>query len=444
MENSTMIRTRPASFSRRGLSIVEIMIALTMTLIVLGAMMTAFSFASTKMRTGRALMEMAGRVRSTEDKLRSDFANLTVDPRPYTNTTRPPGYIEYIEGPGRDRTSVATIDSYLGDVDDYLGMTVRSSSQLFRGRRSILGGAGTVLESKLAEIIWFTTIEDNDGVAGIDFNADSVRVHRRVLLIRPDLGTLATGINLADLNLLLATNDISCRVVWADAGETVYNVIANNLSDLAVRKNRFCHMIDPYDLTVSNSNYPNVLERDKLDFRRSWDDVADDYSSTDVMLTDVAAFDIRVFSPNASVNIDSEMVIEPGDIGFDATLAAGTPFGAYVDLDHIGTGWFQSVVGVHPLRMNTFNFAAPGESTYDSMTPLYESDGIDTDVDGTIDQGTNGYDDGGTPAPDDNAERETTAPYPYPIRSIRVSIRVIEKLTKQVHQTSVEHGFVPE
>ena len=68
---------------RSGLSLVEIMIALTMTLIVLGAMMTAFQFASEKMQGGRAIMELANRARTAESLLRSDLAGLTLDPRPY-------------------------------------------------------------------------------------------------------------------------------------------------------------------------------------------------------------------------------------------------------------------------------------------------------------------------------------------------------------------------
>ena len=81
-------------FSRRGLTLIEIMIALTMTLIVLGAMMQAFQYASGQMQMGRATMELANRLRSAEELLRSDLSNLTVEPRPYTGNTNPNGYFE--------------------------------------------------------------------------------------------------------------------------------------------------------------------------------------------------------------------------------------------------------------------------------------------------------------------------------------------------------------
>ena len=94
-------------FSRRGLTLIEIMIALTMTLIVLGAMMQAFQYASGQMQMGRATMEMANRLRSAEELLRSDLSNLTVEPRPYTGNTNPNGYLEIIDGTMRDKTNAA-------------------------------------------------------------------------------------------------------------------------------------------------------------------------------------------------------------------------------------------------------------------------------------------------------------------------------------------------
>ncbi len=106
--------------SRRGLTLIEIMIALTMTLIVLGAMMQAFQYASGQMQMGRATMEMANRLRSAEELLRSDLKNLTVEPRPYTGVANPNGYFEIIDGSMRDKSNAAADNSYLGDVDDVI------------------------------------------------------------------------------------------------------------------------------------------------------------------------------------------------------------------------------------------------------------------------------------------------------------------------------------
>ena len=90
------------------------------------------------------------------------------------------------------------------------------------------------------------------------------------------------------------------------------------------------------------------------------------------------------------------------------------------------------------------------ETVYDTWTPIYESDGLNQDGDDNgsgaplIDEGTNGLDNGGPAAPDDDSERETRPPYPYPVRGVKATIRLVEKNTKQIHQSSVIHSYVPE
>ena len=83
-------------------------------------------------------------------------------------------------------------------------------------------------------------------------------------------------------------------------------------------------------------------------------------------------------------------------------------------------------------------------NVWDTWTPEYESDGLDQDLDDEDDQGTNGVNDGGSNVIDDPAERETIPPYTQPIRGMKVTLRLVEKGTKQVHQISIIHSFVPE
>jgi hypothetical protein len=89
--------------------------------------------------------------------------------------------------------------------------------------------------------------------------------------------------------------------------------------------------------------------------------------------------------------------------------------------------------------------------TYDTWSLGYERDGENQDADtddvpGLIDEGTDGLD---TPehgkflnGVDDPAERETSPPYPVPLRGIEVKIRMIEFGTQQVRQVSVVGDFV--
>ena len=451
---------------RRGLTLVEIMIALTMTLIVLGAMMTAFQYASAEMQSGRALMELANRARTAESLLRSDLANLTLDTRPYAQTTNPPGFFEYVEGPSRDATASLTNswDSYFGDIDDALGMTVRSSARPFRGRLVDSSGNTAIIESSLAEVWWFTTWTDNDGnIQSVNFD-ESARLHRRVLLIRPETtgGGLPTGqiLNealIGDVNSFFQNNDISARVVPGDDAMH-FDVFANDLTDLANRKHRFCHRTDLF----GGHQFPNRLDRDFLVLRQAFDSALGpgvENSGTEILLTDVAGFDLQAYSPNSRVNLVSDIVVEPSDIGYvnNNDPVTNPNLGAFVDLGHnaldtTDASWFAQNAsprsGCAYVTTLTNSTGTPinlgPENVYDTWTPFYESDGLDQDLDTFIDEGTNGLDDDNINGVDDTVERETLPPYPYPLRGLKVTIRLVEKDSKQVHQNSIIHSFVPE
>ncbi len=426
------LRNFKAPLNRAGLTLVEIMIALTMTLIVLGAMMSAFKYASEKMQLGRAVMEMANRLRTTEEMLRSDLANLTLDPRPYSESTSPNGFLEIVEGSINDSSSAASINNYIGDVDDSIGMTVRSpDGKKFRG---VIGG--TVTESTMAEVWYFPTWKEVNIDGVIDFE-DSVRLHRRLLLIRPDAATL-TGQTAAQVNNFVRNNDLSVRIISTNAGNTEFSIVPNTLADLAVRKNRFAHVIDAFAV----HNFPNEFDWSGLALGRIKP------AGGDILLTDVAAFDVRVYSPNATVENAGSVLVEPGDVGYnDNALPLPTThaIGAFVDLGYAaGTteaAWFaQNGASQSQLSGGSAN-------VFDTWTTFYEHDGLDQDGDSLIDEGTNGLNDpvtGGTPAPDDDAERETRPPYPFPVRGIKITMRLIEKTTQQVHQSSIIQSYVPE
>ncbi len=177
-----------------------------------------------------------------------------------------PGFLNTSKGPRHDDfdAGALNINSFRGDDDDILGMTVRSSGRAFRGR-FVTGGTSTVIESSLAEVWWYTTWSDIDGnVSTIIFNDESAELRRRALLIRPDLGLLLDDVNVAAVQDFFRNNDISARVVAGSAGG-LYDVIANDLTDLAVRSNRFCHdpTLGSYSLntTVFPSGFPYVIDR---------------------------------------------------------------------------------------------------------------------------------------------------------------------------------------
>ena len=445
------------SHRRSGLTLVEILIALSMTLIVLGVMTSAFQFASEEMQNGRALIELANRARIVEDQLRTDFGNLTVETRVYDGTDRPNGYFEYIEGSIRDDTFAASADSFQGDCDDVLAFTARSSDgALYRGRSS-----GTVIESSAAEIVWFCTAigeflsqrnqvrrqgTDFDAATGITSSSisfdETIRVHRRVLLIRPDLGMVATGLDSGEVDEFIRNNDISVRQI--PTGNGFSDLIANSLDDLAIRSNRFAHGSISFN---GAALFPNNISDVSLVNR------VIDSEDFPPILSDVGAFDVRVYSPNARVGAVGGVIVEPSDPGYDATDPANSQLGAYVDLGYLGgTGqpdeWFSGE-STQPLDGSPFIFTNRPRwpsftNVWDTWTPEYESDGFDQDRNNVIDQGANGVNNGGSNVIDDLAERETIPPYTQPIRGMKVTLRLVEKGTKQVHQISIIHSFVPE
>ena len=216
--------------------------------------------------------------------------------------------------------------------------------------------------------------------------------------------------------------------------------MANTLADLALRKNRFAHAIP----TLTALNFPNSPNAALTIARLK-------PNGEDIWLTDVAAFDVRVYSPNAEVRYTNGLLLEPGDPGYAGGTGAAE-IGAYVDLGYKNAAfsadeneWFANPPTPKSL------LAAGVLGVFDTWSPSYESDGVDqdsaTDGGAGVDQGTNGVNDtvtDGTAAPDDDAERETRPPYPNPIRGIEITTRIVEKTTLQVQQSSVVQSYVPE
>lgn len=440
--------------SRAGLTLIEIMIALTMTLIVLGAMAQAFKFASAEIANGRAVLEMSNRLRNAQQLLRTDLAGLTVDVRPHTETA-PNGYFEYVDGVNIDSTLVNTDNGYLGDWDDILAFTTRNLDGSFRGRFD-----NQPIQSAFAEVVWFTQVLDVnsdgnvvDAGTGTPLYEDSVALYRRVLLVRPDLNealTNATGTAELDANgnqlhgiqlvdtleearLALVNNDISMRLI--DVGSR-FLLAANSLTDLARRENRFGRSpVIPY---------PHEIGRSELAATQT-------NTGDDILLTDLAAFDVQLYSPDAPVDlvdIDSDSVFETAldlaDTGFNLA-ATNSSNGSFVDLAVTNNNFSSTeprfTTNPFERRPGTPVWGFP---TYCTWSPHYESDGIDQDGVLGADSGINGIDDDDANGVDDDDELDTAPPYPFPVRGMKVTFRIIEKNSKQVRQTSVIQNFLPQ
>jgi type II secretory pathway pseudopilin PulG len=416
--SNKMINQRNA-VNRKGLTLIEIMIGLGMTLIILVAMMQAFRYASNEMSKGRAMIELSNQLQTAQDTLRRDLTNLTVDVKASAITSTPQGYFEYIEGPCRDATSIALngTKNSIGDFDDILAFTTKSNGRSFRGRYQ-----NQSYESNIAEVIWFADFEERDppidpGIVDYD---ESITLRRRVLLVRPELGVLGP-------NYSFLKNDISARFengTW----------IANSLEDLAKRENRFGHLRVPIlyqlDRAFLLTNRLNDTNLNPADFA---------FLGQDILLTDILSFDIKVFSPDCPVLLNNDIPTVPSDIGYSG--ANQLTAGAFVDLaSAIGSASFQfggpSAISYQMPNQLTGN-ANDIAHVYDTFSKHYESNNVDDNQNGTIDEGLDGFDSNGDGVIDDIGEREMRPPYPYPIRGIKVSFRIVERTTKQVRQTSL-------
>ncbi len=299
--------------------------------------------------------------------------------------------------------------------------TSRSKGRPFVGRYN-----GGVIESELAEVIWWTRyLGDVNGNGVVD--PQEMVLHRRVLLIRPDITPSGT-----DVATYLQSNDIS---VHSDGT----NLVANTLADLTLRKNRVLHNYSSFPHAFTGPMQPIAA--------------ANDAYGTDVVLDKVVAFDVRVYDPLAPIKADAAgtTVVAPGDPGWAAaTTVVGR--GAYVDLNYAGVNTTSYYSG----PPNAKSGLSGGMPTYSTWPLYYEQDGVDQNVNSMKDEGRDGFDSNSNGAIDDPGEYETSPPYPHAVtiggvvqkapglRGVQVRIRVMENDSRSIRQATVVSNFVPE
>ncbi len=255
---------------RQAYTLVEILVATTLSLVILTAVMQVFATVSHTVSDARAVTEIQGQLRLAANRLAADLTpgNLTAvtasgqttaaapPPMPYP-PSGPNGYFEYIEGPIGPVIDPETVfidsangnapDTTVGDVDDVLMFTVTNSTTPFIGRWGQRDANGVIqthpITSNSAEIIWFVR---------------GHTLHRRVLLIMPGFETnpyyavdVASGNTASQLgtgssaswytNGFFNHTDISVRLDTSPVSGVGLCVTANSLNDLSKRENRFAH-----------------------------------------------------------------------------------------------------------------------------------------------------------------------------------------------------------
>lgn len=305
MSTSKNSRRFRVNRGRRGLTLVEMLVAMTVSLIMIYGMVEFFAILSNQVSDGRAVIEMAGQQRAAALRLQSDLDGATAPPYPWLDPELGLGYTEIREGWGFDLQPIlsqtlfngtqvlpngyinapsSTVqDTAFGDLDDTICLTTRSPQQphVATWRRRRLDGTfeSVTLQGPDAEVIWFSLWQDPDG-DGVPQPQDT-KLYRRPLLIVPALQNRQDnagqyggggGVNIVspvgvvdrwtrstnDLDLLLQDfidfynyNDISTRAEIHQVGTQIeVTMWANSLADLTKRENRFCHrpllnLVDP-------------------------------------------------------------------------------------------------------------------------------------------------------------------------------------------------------
>jgi type II secretory pathway component PulJ len=443
-----------ARAARRGMSLIEMLVATAATLMLMAAVAQVFSVFGSAVTNSRSMIELDARMRTVAWKLRSDLAGATARTLPPLEPAGGEGYLEIIEGPNNDNTAADGSTSLAADTDDVLLFTTRSNDPPF------LGKAGTdLIESSTAEVAWF--LRPTTGTT-----PQTYTLFRRQLLVIgfagfPPFSTNANAATASSWRDFYELYDVSARL---DGGLRV----PNTLSDLTRRESRFLHNRSsgyPF-LFVMHQVSPSpdgLIFRGKDNIDNDSDSVVDESDEVsprhgeDILLTNVIAFDVRVFDPAAPVRLSGDDAQVPGDSVFSVAAA----YGAYVDLGNgnstpgpLGIAPHFSGDGQRNYRLQAG--AMKDLKTWDTWSTHYESNGIDDDAVDGVDQGTDGLDTDGDGYIDEiendvnnvgdglkTSELETSPPYPYPLRGIEVRIRCYEPSSRQVRQVTVRNTFVP-
>ena len=455
--SSRTLLTHTAAARRQGMTLVEMLIATTITLIIMAAVAEVFGLFGAGVSDSRSVIEMTDQMRSAAYRLRQDLAGATAPTLPPLDPEQEQGYLEYIEGPATDANAAAgalldaaDTTALTADCDDILLFTTRSSGAPFVGRFQV----GTI-ESPVAEIGWFCKRASTQVAGGPTLYT----LYRRQLLVLGYVGAepFFSGGNAlswpGSWEAFYGGYDVSCRVDDATMPTTL---IPNTLGDLTKREARFLHgtmagQPFPFPVNIAPSTIAVASTGETLGASRVGEDV---------MLTNILAFDVRAFDPQAEIRTRASTVdaVTPGDPGFTDVSAAAAARGAYVDLNWAGASSPSpfplspgvtfpaagstafSGLGLQVLSGGTVNVLG---AVYDTWSTHYETDGVDQDGQLGADQGTNGFDDDGDGLIDEADEAETSPPYPVALRGLEIRIRCYEPSSRQIRQVTVRHTFVP-
>ncbi len=237
--------------ARHAFTLVELLIAMTITLMLMAALAKSFSAIGNSIKDGRSKVTLSSKLRGVSFRVRTDLRSRTVDAKPPISSQAGKGYFMCYEGPLTEHTfglfgsepTQTTPDgtivrpgdalygdlkngptyrrhARIGDFDDYIAFTAEAAgNDWFTGKvpAYLVDDSAAdpmeprVIRSKFAEIIiwaspkWQVDPATNSLMTAahpsamplyrdddIDLVPDEIVLHQRTLLIRPDLNVRRT------------------------------------------------------------------------------------------------------------------------------------------------------------------------------------------------------------------------------------------------------------
>lgn len=388
------ISTDSMRSSRSGLTLIEMLIAVVLTLIVVFALVRVFQMLGDNVRDTKAILEMSGQLRTFLSQLQEDLDSRTVTVRSYADPEAAPGYFELIEGIATDRDvdgdgnfspdndgdnllngtlPVATFTQVdpmsrtdadfhsvtdskgntwnamttKGDRDDVLMFTIRTSGKPFSGQ--LIGNLVFNSAQNKWSYTWIPvnnpgatrhTIESQEAEVVWWSEPDArgnFHIYRRLLLVRPDIEIAVDPNTVLNPYDFVRDNDLSVRMVLSDPNDASTAVPrANSLVDLALRENRYAHL-GQFAEGPNNFPFPLRLERLRSINQLAKSLVHPNRLSEYLSLADTLAFDVKAFDPMAPLQLaGGTLAVAPSDPAYNLVAGPTTLRGAYVDLNYAG------------------------------------------------------------------------------------------------------------
>src|SRR5438309_998642 len=98
-EPRTVIRMSRNTWPRRGFTLVEMLVAMALTLILVYAIAHFYAIVGDAVKDGRAMIELNQQLRAVVERLKSDLDQVTIPVVPWADEGGAAGYFEINEGP---------------------------------------------------------------------------------------------------------------------------------------------------------------------------------------------------------------------------------------------------------------------------------------------------------------------------------------------------------